>query len=68
MTKHAQKRYLDFLICPSHQRVNRIFLLLFETEAGRIGFTVYYLPTAELKVYNVIIDGRNLLINLLKMK
>ena len=34
-------------------------LLSFENEADRIGHTGYYLPTVEIKDYNVMIDGRN---------
>ena len=55
----AQNRYLSFLINPSFQRVNRLFVLLFENENGRTSHSTYYLPKVEIKDYNVMIDGRN---------
>ena len=54
----AQNRYLSFLINPSFQRVNRLFVLLFENENGRTSHSTYYLPKVEIKDYNVMIDGR----------
>ena len=35
------------------------FVLPFENETDREVHTKYYLPTEEIKDYNVIIDGRN---------
>ena len=52
-------RYLDFLIDPSFQGVNRLFVLPFENEAQRISYKRYYPPTKEIKSYNVMIDGQN---------
>ena len=54
-----QNQYLDFLIAPSFQRGNRLLVLLFENENGRKKHTRYYLPTVEIKDYNVMIDGKN---------
>ena len=54
-----QNQYLDFLIAPSFQRGNRLLVLLFENENGRKKHTGYYLPTVEIKDYNVMIDGKN---------
>ena len=55
----AQNRYLNHLINPSFQGVNRLFVLSFENENGRTSHSTYYLPKAEIKDYNVMIDGRN---------
>ena len=55
----AQNRYLNYLINPSFQRVNRLFVLSFENENDRISHSTYYLPKVEIKDYNVMIDGRN---------
>ena len=55
----AQNRYLNYLINPSFQGVNRLFVLAFENENGRTSHSTYYLPKAEIKDYNVMIDGRN---------
>ena len=52
-------QYLDFLIDPSFQRVNRLFVLLFENEVDRKVHTGYYLPKVEIKDYIVMIDTKN---------
>ena len=51
--------YLHFLIGPSFQGVNRLFALSFENNDDRTVRTTYYLPTVEIKGYNVKIDGKN---------
>ena len=55
----AQNGYLNYLINPSFQGVNRLFVLSFENENDRISHSTYYLPKVEIKDYNVMIDGRN---------
>ena len=55
----AQNRYLNHLINPSFQGVNRLFVLSFENENDRTSHSTYYLPKVEIKDYNVMIDGRN---------
>ena len=55
----AQNRNLNYLINPSLQGVNRIFVLAFENENYRTSHSTYYLPKVEIKDYNVMIDGRN---------
>ena len=62
-----QNQYLDFLIDPSFQGVNRIFVLLFENENDRTVPTKYYLPTVEIKDQNVRVDKKNFLISQLKV-
>ena len=59
MSTERQTQYLDFSIDPSFQRVNRLFLLLFENEGDRIVHTKYYLVKVEIKNYTVMIDGKN---------
>ena len=56
----AQNRYLNYLINPSFQELNRLFVLSFENENDRTSHSTYYLPKVEIKDYNVLIDGRNL--------
>ena len=56
---YAQNRYLNNLINPSFQGVNRLFVLSFENEDDRTSHSTYYLPKVEIKDYNVMIDGRN---------
>ena len=55
----APNPYLDFLINPSFQGVNRLFVLLFENKDDRTVHTKYYLVTVKIEDYNVMIDGRN---------
>ena len=53
------KPYLYFLINPSFQGVNRLFVLSFENKDDRTVHTKHYLPTVEIKNYNVMIDRQN---------
>ena len=55
----AQNRYLNYLINPSFQGVNRLFVLSFENENDRTSHSTYYLTKVEIKDYNVMIDGKN---------
>ena len=55
----AQNRYLNYLINPSFQGVNRLFVLSFENENDRTSHSTYYLPKVEIKDYNVMRDDRN---------
>ena len=54
-----QNRYLNYLINPIFQGLNRLFVLSFGNENGRTSHSTYYLPKVKIKDYNVIIDGRN---------
>ena len=58
VSPERQNQYLDFLVDPSFQGVNRFFVLLFENEAQRISNKRYYLSTVEIKNYSVTIDGQ----------
>ena len=49
----AQNQYLDYLIDPSFQGVNRLSVLSYEDNAVRTGHTGYFLPTPEIKDYGV---------------
>ena len=51
--------YSHILIGPSFHGVNRLFALQFENNDDRTVRTTYYLPTVEIKGYNVKIDGKN---------
>ena len=57
--KFAKNRYLNYLIIPSFQGVNRLFVLSFENENNRTSHSTYYLPKVELKDYNIMADGSN---------
>ena len=54
-----QNQYLDYLIEPSFQGINRHFSLSFENEIQTTSYKQFYLPTVEIKDYNVMIDGQN---------
>ena len=54
-----QNRYLNYLINPSFQGLNRLFVLPFENENDRTSHSTSYLPKLEIEDYNVMIDGRN---------
>ena len=51
-----ENRYSDFLIDPNFQGVNRHFDLSFKDDDGSEIHKQYYLPTVEIKEYNVMID------------
>ena len=48
------------MIDPSFQGGNILFVLSFKEVDGRRSYKLYYLPSVEIKDYNVMIDGRNL--------
>ena len=58
VSTERQNQYLDFLIDPSFQGANRLFVLSFENEEGRKAHTGYYLPKVEMEDYNVMIVGK----------
>ena len=49
---------LGFLIDQSFQAVKRFFVLAFNATDNRKGYSRYYLPTAKVEDYNVMIDGK----------
>ena len=56
---NVSKPYLDFLINPSFQGVNRLFVLPFNVNDNRKRHSRYYFLTAKVEDYNVMIDGKN---------
>ena len=55
----AQNPNLNHLVEPRFQGVNRLFVLAFEDDAQRTAQDSYYLPTVEIKDYNIMINGEN---------
>ena len=47
---------LDFLIDPTFNNVNKLFVLAFPNEEDRSSFSKYYTTSIEIKGYNVLID------------
>ena len=58
-----QNPNLNYLIEPSFQGVNRLFILAFENDTQRTSHSGYYLPNVEINNYNIVINGENFLIN-----
>ena len=54
-----QNPNLNYLIEPSLQGVNRLFILAFENDTQRTSHSGYYLPNIEIKNYNIVINGEN---------
>ena len=48
-TNQAQNRYLDYLIHPSFQGVNALFVLSFKDDDDQESHKQYYLPIVEIK-------------------
>ena len=62
----AQNPNLNHLVEPSFEGVNRFFVLAFENDIQRTSHSGYYLPTLEIKDYNVLINGENFFDELIK--
>ena len=58
--RQAQNPYLDYLIDPCFQGVNRIFVFSSEDVAERTNHWNYFLPTVIINIYKIMIYGRNL--------
>ena len=59
VTRQGPNPYLDYVIDLRFQGVNRLCVLSFESDTDRAVHTKYYFSTAEIKDYNIMIDGQN---------
>ena len=50
---------LNYLVEPSFQGINRLFVLAFESVTQRTSHSGYYLPNVEIKDYNIMINAEN---------
>ena len=57
MSKQNKNNNSNYLIDTTFNNVNRLFVLSFENEDDRTSYYKYYLPSVEIKDYNVLIDG-----------
>ena len=57
MSNQNKNNNLNCLIDPAFSNVNRLFVLSFENEDDRTSYYKYYMPSVEIKDYNVLIDG-----------
>ena len=55
----AQNPNLSHLVEPSLQGINRFFILAFENDNHRTSDDRCYLPTVEIRDYNIVINGEN---------
>ena len=55
--QHVNKN-LNCLIDPTFTKVHRLLVLAFENEDDKRSYSKYYLPTVEIKDYNVLIDRK----------
>ena len=64
----AQNPNLNHLVEPSFQGINRFFVLAFDNDNDRTSNEDYYLPTVEIKDYNIVINGENFFDQPIKIK
>ena len=57
ISNETKNSNLNYLIDPTFEKVNRLFVLSFENEDDRTSYHEYYVPNVEIKNYNVLIDG-----------
>ena len=57
MSNQNKNNNLNYLTDPTFSNINRLFILSFENEDDRTSYYKYYLPSVEIKDYNVLIDG-----------
>ena len=57
VSNQTKNKNLNYLIDPTFSNVNRLFVLSFENEDDRTSYYKYYMPSVEIKDYNVLIDG-----------
>ena len=56
MSNQAQNNNVNYLIDPTFTYVNRIFVLSFKSDDDRNSFSNYYVPSIEVRDFNVLID------------
>ena len=58
MSIQTENNNPNYLIDLTFTNVKRLFVVSFENENDRTSFSKYYLPSIEIKSYNVLIDGK----------
>ena len=59
MNNQTKNNNWNYLIDPAFAKVKRLFVLSFENENNRTSFSKYYVPTIQIKDFNVLIDGKS---------
>ena len=57
MSNQNRNNNLNYLIDATFSNLNRLFVLSFENEDDITSYYKYYMPSVEIKDYNVLIDG-----------
>ena len=68
MSNQTKTNNLNYLIDLTFNNVNKLFVLPFENEDDWVSFRKYYVPTVEIKNYNVVINGKSFFNVPLKIK
>ena len=58
MSNQTKNNTVNYLIDPTFNKVNRLFVLSFRNEDDRTSFSKYYISEVEIKDFNVLIDGK----------
>ena len=59
MTNQTNNNNLNYLLDPTFTKVNRLFVLPLENENDRTSFLKYYVPNAQIRDFNLLIDGKS---------
>ena len=59
MINQTKTNNLNYLIDPTFNKVNRLFVLSFKNEEDKTSFSKYYKPKVEIKDFSVLIDGKS---------
>ena len=59
MTNRTKTNNWNYLIDPTFNKVNRLFVLSFENEEDRTSFSKHYTRKVEAKGFNVLVDGKS---------
>ena len=59
MTNQTKTNNLNYLIDPTFNKLNKLFVLSFDNEEDRTSFSKYYTPKAEIKDFNILFDGKS---------
>ena len=59
MTNQAKTNNLNHLIDPTFNKLNRLFVLSFESEDDKTSYSKYYTANVEIKDFNVLNDGKS---------
>ena len=59
MSKQTKTNNLSYLIEPTFNKGNRLFVLAFENEYDRTSFSKYYVPRVQIKDFSLLVDGKS---------